>query len=129
MNKITKEINAIRSQLTNDDCEYIDLLDRYHELVIKLDQVFGECGAVCYDKKCDKTYTEKEYKEDMSNWSIDHATGYYFCSDCKKYLSVAEEINDTMNNHDINIDFEYCVDSAYMLIDTYKSYKKIKEKK
>ena len=82
----------------------------------------------CLDGVKDE-FEEKEYKEDMSNWSIDHATGYYFCSDCKKYLSVAEEINDTMNNHDINIDFEYCVDSAYMLIDTYKSYKKIKEKK
>ena len=91
------------------------------------EQIFGECGAVCYDKKCNKTY-RKEYNEDMSNWSIDHASGYYFCPDCKIYLSVAEDINDTMNSHNMEIDFEYCIDCAYMLIDTYKSYKNIKEK-
>ena len=32
------EMNIIRYQLTNDDNEYIDLLDRYHELVIKLEK-------------------------------------------------------------------------------------------
>ena len=32
------EMNIIRYQLTNDDNEYIDLLDRYHKLVIKLDK-------------------------------------------------------------------------------------------
>ena len=25
-------------------------------------EIFGECGAICYDKECNKTYTEKEYK-------------------------------------------------------------------
>ena len=38
LNKIIKEMNIIRHQLTNDDNEYIDLLDRYHELVIKLEK-------------------------------------------------------------------------------------------
>ena len=31
-------MRIIRYQLTNDDNEYIDLLDRYHELVIKLEK-------------------------------------------------------------------------------------------
>ena len=38
MNNTIKEMNIIRYQLTNDDNEYIDLLDRYHELVIKLEK-------------------------------------------------------------------------------------------
>ena len=95
----------------------------------KKEQIFGECGAVCYDKKCNKTYTEEEYNEDMSNWSIDHASGYYFCPDCKIYLSVAEDLNDTMNSYNMNIVFDYCLDSAYVLVDTYNSYKNIEEQK
>ena len=38
MNKIIEEMNIIRYRLTNDNNEYIDLLDRYHELVIKLEK-------------------------------------------------------------------------------------------
>ena len=60
-------------------------------------------------------------------WSVDDCSGFYICNDCSKYFSVAEDINDTMNSHNMEIDFEYCLDSAYMLIDTYKSYKQIKE--
>ena len=92
-------------------------------------KVFGECGAVCYDKECNETYTEKEYNEDMSDWSIDHNTGYYFCPNCKTYLSVAEDISDILNNHNINISFDIILDSAYMTIDTYNSYKAIEGEK
>ena len=90
-------------------------------------EAFGECGAVCYDKECNKTYTEKEYNEDMSEWSIDHNTGFYFCPSCKIYLSVSEDIDDIMNSCDMHISFDIILDSVYMLIDTYKSYKAIEE--
>ena len=38
----------------------------------KDEKVFGECGAVCYDKKCDRTFTEKEYNDGITEdgWSI-----------------------------------------------------------
>ena len=38
MNKIISEMNIIRYRLTNDDDEFVDLLDRYHELVIRLEK-------------------------------------------------------------------------------------------
>ena len=96
----------------------------------KDEKVFGECGAVCYDKQCDKTFTEKEYNNGITEegWSIDHGTGYFFCPDCKKYLSLAETISDDLNScqsYD-DIPFEIILDSAYMIIDTNDSYKKIK---
>ena len=65
-------------------------------------KAFGECGAVCYDKECNETYTEKEYNEDMSDWSIDHNTGYYFCPNCKIYLSVAEDINENKSQLELS---------------------------
>ena len=67
---------------------------------------------------------------ELSNgWNVDDCSGFYICSDCWVYFSVAEDINDIMNSYNINIDFEYCLDSAYRLIDTYNSYKKTEEKK
>ena len=94
------------------------------------EKVFGECGAVCYDKKCERTFTKKEYDNGITNeggWSIDHNTGYFFCSDCSKYLSLAETISDDLNlfKEYNDIPFEIILDSAYMIIDTYESYKKI----
>ena len=38
MNKIISEMNIIRYRLTNDDDEFVDLLDRYHEVVIRLEK-------------------------------------------------------------------------------------------
>ena len=38
MNKTIEEMNIIRYRLTNDDDEFVDLLDRYHELIIKLEK-------------------------------------------------------------------------------------------
>ena len=92
------------------------------EAMIEEREIVAECGAVFYDKKCNKTYTEKE---NMTAWSIDHSTGCYFCPSCKKYLSVAEDINDIMNSCGMHISFDIILDSAYMLIDTYNSYKPI----
>ena len=76
----------------------------------------------------DKIKLEKYFKSKVGKncWNVDDCSGFYICSDCSKYLSVAEDINESMDNHNMEIDFEYCVDSAYMLIDTYKSYKNIK---
>lgn len=96
----------------------------------KDEEVFVECGAVCYDKKCDKTLTEKEYNDGITEdgWSIDHSSGFYFCPNCSKYLSLAETISDDLNSfkeYD-DIPFEIILDSAYMIIDTNDSYKKIK---
>ena len=96
----------------------------------KDEKVFGECGAVCYDKKCDRTFTEKEYNDgdyltNGEGWSIDHSSGIYFCPNCSKYLSLAETISDDLNSfkeYD-DIPFEIILDSAYMIIDTYQSYK------
>ena len=85
-------------------------------------EIVAECGAVFYDKKCNKTYTEEE---NITAWSIDHSTGCYFCPSCKIYLSVSEDIDDIMNSCGMNISFDIILDSAYMLIDTYNSYKPI----
>ena len=99
----------------------------------KDEKVFGECGAVCYDKKCDRTFTKKEYNDgdyltNGEGWSIDHGTGYFFCPDCSEYLNLAEIISDELNLWEEckDIPFEIILDSAYMIIDTYESYKKIK---
>ena len=92
------------------------------EAMIEEREIVAECGAVFYDKKCNKTYTEEE---NITAWAIDHSTGCYFCPSCKKYLSVAEDVSDILNNHNINIGFDIILDSAYMLIDTYNSYKPI----
>ena len=73
----------------------------------------------------DKIKLEKYFKSKVGKncWNVDDCSGFYICSDCSKYLGVAEDINESMNNHNMEIDFEYCLDSAYMLIDTYNSYK------
>ena len=91
-----------------------------------------------YDNGNDLNITEKDKiklkkyfksKVGKKSWNVDDCSGLYICSDCWIYFGVAEDINDSMNSHNMNIDWEYCIDSAYMLIDTYKSYKNIEEKK
>ena len=83
----------------------------------------------CVGKNCHHEFPTEDVHNDNNvnaTWNEGIDDGY-LCDKCAVYLSVAEDINDTMNSHNMEIDFEYCIDCAYMLIDTYKSYKQTKE--
>ena len=77
--------------------------------------------------KKDKAKLKKYLELDYNGYAIDDGSGFYICGGCIKYLSLAEDICDLLNEKKMEMDFEYCVDVAYMLIDTYNSYKKIEE--
>ena len=86
----------------------------------------------CAGRNCNYIFPIKDVVNNMSEnnatWNEGTDDGF-LCDNCSVYLSVAEDINDTMNSQNMNIVWEYCLDSAYMLVDTYKSYKNIEEKK
>ena len=71
----------------------------------------------------DVTNNMNENEATWNEWAGDG----FLCGKCSRYLSIAEDISDAMSSQDMDIDMEYCVDSAYMLIDTYNCYKKIEE--
>ena len=86
----------------------------------------------CVGRNCNYIFPIKDVVNNMSEnnatWNEGIDVGF-LCDKCSVYLSVAEDINDTMNSQNMNIVWEYCLDSAYMLVDTYKSYKNIEEEK
>ena len=86
----------------------------------------------CVGRNCNYIFPIKDVANNMSEnnatWNEGIDDGF-LCDKCSVYLSVAEDINDTMNSQNMNIVWEYCLDSAYMLVDTYKSYKNIEEEK
>ena len=86
----------------------------------------------CVGRNCNYIFPIKDVVNNMSEnnatWNEGTDDGF-LCDNCSVYLSVAEDINDTMNSQNMNIVWEYCLDSAYMLVDTYKSYKNIEEEK
>ena len=86
----------------------------------------------CVGRNCNHTFPIEDVvnniNENNATWNEGIDDGF-LCDKCSMYLCIAEDINEAMSNQGMDMDFEYCLDSAYMLIDTYKSYKPIKEKK
>ena len=86
----------------------------------------------CVGRNCNHTFPVQDVVNNMNEneatWN-EWAGDGFLCGKCSMYLCIAEDISDAMSNQGMDIDMEYCVDSAYMLIDTYNSYKKPEEKK
>ena len=85
----------------------------------------------CVGKNCNYEFPTKDVHNDNNvnaTWNEGEDNGY-LCDKCSVYLSVAEDINDTMNSHKMNIPWDFCLDSAYVLVDTFNSYKLLKGKK
>ena len=86
----------------------------------------------CVGRNCNHTFQVEDVinnmNENEATWN-EWAGDGFLCGKCSMYLCIAEDISEAMSNQGMDIYMEYCVDSAYMLIDTYNSYKKIKGEK
>jgi len=84
----------------------------------------------CVGRNCNHIFPVEDVinnmNENEATWN-EWAGDGFLCGKCSRYLSIAEDISDAMSSQDMDIDMEYCLDSAYMLIDTYNCYKKIEE--
>ena len=99
-------------------------------LIRRMDNKGDKMKEKCVGRNCNHIFPIEDVTNNMNEneatWN-EWAGDGFLCGKCSRYLSIAEDISDAMSSQDMDIDMEYCVDSAYMLIDTYNCYKKIEE--
>jgi len=91
-----------------------DVVDGTHPLD-RSSKSLGEVWDIVSDedKAKLKAYWNSEVR-DYRCWSIDNSSGFYWCADCNKYLSLAEDLQDTLDDYEL--DFDFLLEMAYKII-------------